>query len=97
MPNCIKCDHFMNWNEAGGICPNCEINRGWTSGRTSEGAAGLFCKGCGKGFTARDCPKCGHLIMGNDLINNVSKGADVLITVIVIIVVLFFVIAIAAG
>ena len=95
MATCIKCGYSEGRNTLAGDCSHCGTNRGWEFGDSANGGKGVFCLGCGNGYTSLDCPKCGHKIEGNDL--NGSPETDLIVFVIVIVIVLFIVVCAIAG
>lgn len=83
MPKCIKCDWRADYDEAFGACKPCGVNRGWFKGQNAV----VGCKGCRRGYSEWRCPKCGHIITGNDLLSNTSD--DILDCIILVLVILF--------
>jgi len=84
----------MSDDELGGVCHRCGENRGWKWGNASGGGHGLFCRGCEKGSTVFECPKCGADISGKDLLAAGGIG-DVIVMILLLGFVLFVVIAIS--
>jgi hypothetical protein len=68
MTKCFHCKSRFTEDELGGDCSRCGTNRGWHHDTAARGGHGLFCDGCEKGDTEFECPNCGGLISGSDLI-----------------------------